>query len=146
MRLLKSYIQKIKKQNPQQLIFRCSMTHLIYSLKKLGMTFKLQKELIITEKNHDEIYANNRRDKRDECLIYVECDVLCTASSYITFSRYSNATEDGTGLGMKDCLSSPGFGWKYFKRLGEGDDEPIYTYNDKYMRSFVRQNINGGNV
>ena len=33
------------------------MTQLNYSLKKLGKTFKFQKEVSKTEKNHDEIYA-----------------------------------------------------------------------------------------
>ena len=32
------------------------MTHLIYSIKKLGKTFKLQKELMKTEMNHDEVF------------------------------------------------------------------------------------------
>ena len=40
------------------------MTHLNYSLKKLGKTFKLQKELLKTEMNHDEIDYNNYKDKR----------------------------------------------------------------------------------
>ena len=35
---------------------------------------------------------------------------------------------------MKDCLSLPGLVWKYFNSLRSQDDEPIYTYNDNYMR------------
>ena len=44
-----------KKHIPQYLHFRCGMTHLNYSLKKLGKTFKLQKELLKTEMDHDEV-------------------------------------------------------------------------------------------
>ena len=51
-----------------------------------------------------------------------------------------------TGLGMTDCLSIPGLGWKYFNSLRTEEDEPIHTYNDKYMRWFVRQSIKGGRV
>ena len=51
-----------------------------------------------------------------------------------------------TGFSMKDCLSLPGLGWKYFNSLRTDEDEPIYTYNDKYMRWFVRQSIKGGRV
>ena len=40
------------------------MTHLNYSLKKLGKTFKLPKELLKTEMNHDGIDENNWRDKK----------------------------------------------------------------------------------
>ena len=35
------------------------MTHLNYSLKKLGRTYKLQKQLLKTDKNHDEKDAKN---------------------------------------------------------------------------------------
>ena len=49
-----------------------------------------------------------------------------------------------TGVSMKDCLSLPGLGWKYFNSLRTEKNEPIYTYNDKYMRWFVRQSIKGG--
>ena len=47
---------------------------------------------------------------------------------------------------MKDCLSGPGLRWKYFNSLRTEEDEPTYTYNDKYMRWFVRQSIKGGRV
>ena len=47
---------------------------------------------------------------------------------------------------MKDCLSLPGLEWKYCNSLRTEQDEPIYTYADKYMRWFVRQNIKGGRV
>ena len=54
--------------------------------------------------------------------------------------------EEITAFSMKDCLSLPGLGWKYFNSLRTEEDEPIYTYNDKYMRWFVRQSIKGGRV
>ena len=57
------------------------MTHLYYSLKKLGKTFEIQKELLKTEMNHDEIYADNWREKKDEWVDYVKKDALCTAFS-----------------------------------------------------------------
>ena len=47
---------------------------------------------------------------------------------------------------MKGCLSLPGLGWKYFNSLRTEEDAPIYTYNDKYMKWFVRQSIKGGKV
>ena len=53
-KIFNGYIEKNKKHIPQYLIFRCGMTHLNYSLKKLGKTFKLPKELLKTEMNHDE--------------------------------------------------------------------------------------------
>ena len=70
--MFNGYIQKGNKQIPQYLHFRCGMTHLNYSLKKLGRTFKLQKELLKTEMNHDEIDYNNYKDKKSEWLDYVK--------------------------------------------------------------------------
>ena len=119
------------------------MTHLNYSLKKLGKTFKLQRELLKTQMNHDEVDVNNCKDKKHEWLDYVKNDVLCTALSY---ARYSKAMEELTRFSMKDCLSLPGLGWKNFNSLRTEEDEPIYTYNDKYMRWFVRESIKGGRV
>ena len=72
-----------------------------------------------------------------------EDDVLCTAYSY---ARYIEAMKEITGFSRKDCLSLPGLGWKYFNSLRTEEDEPIYTYNVKYMRWFVRQSIKGGRV
>ena len=81
--------------------------------------------------------------KKDEWLPYVKNDVLCTAYSY---ARYIKAMEEITGFSMKDCLSLLGLGWKYFKSLRTEEDEPIYNYNDKYMRWFSRQSKKRGRV
>ena len=83
------------------------MTHLNYSLKKLGKTFRLPRELLETEMNHDEIDETNWKDKRDEWLPYVKNVVLCTAHSY---ARYKKCMVEITGFLMKDCLSLPGLG------------------------------------
>ena len=112
-------------------------------VKKLGKTFKLIKELIKKEMNHDEVDGKNYRDKINEWLPYVKNDVLCTAFIY---ARYRKAMEELTGFGMKECLSVLGLGLKYFNSLRTEEDEPIYTYNDNYMRNFVRQAAYGGRV
>ena len=119
------------------------MTHLNYSLKNLGKTFKLPKETLKTEMNHDEIDENNWKDKIGERLPYVKNDVLCPAYSY---ARYIEAMKEITGLSMKDCLSLPGLGWKYFNSLRTEEDEPLYLYDDKHMRWFVRQSKERGRV
>ena len=132
-----------KKTNSSKSSFKCGMTHLNYSLKKLSKTFKLQKELSKTEMNDDEVDGDNYRDKRNEWLPYVKNDVLCTAFSY---ARYIKAMEEITEFSMKDCLSLPGLGLKYFSSLRTEEHEPIYTYNDKYTRWFVRQDAYLGRV
>ena len=110
----------------------------IFIEKKLGKTFQLQKELLKIEMNHDEVYSETWKDKKHEWLEYVKNYVLCTSFSY---ARCSKATEEIAGLSIKDCLSLPNLGWKYFNSLRTEEKEPIYTYNDKYMRWFVRQSI-----
>ena len=52
--------------------------------------------------------------------------------------------EELTGFGMKNSLTLPSLAIKYFNRLRDENNEPIYTYNDEYMRYFVRQSIKGG--
>ena len=93
--------------------------------------------------NHDEVDGKNYEHKLKEWLPYVKNDVLCTAFSY---ARYVKAMQEITGFSMKDCLSLPGLGLNYFNSLRTEQDEPIYTYNDKYMRCFVRQAAYGGRV
>ena len=93
--------------------------------------------------NHDEVDGKNYKDKIDEGLSSVKNDVLCTAFSY---ARYIKAMQEITKFSMKDCLSLPGLGIKFFNSLRREQDEPIYTYNDKYMRHFVRQAAYGGRV
>ena len=136
-------IYKNNKQTPHYLHFRCGMTLLNFSLKKLGKTFNLPEELLKTKMNHDDIDGDNYKNKKDIWLSYVKNDVLCTAYCY---ARYNEAMKEITGFSMKDCLSLPGLGWKYFNWLRTEEDEPIYTYNDKSMRWFVRQSIKGGRV
>ena len=112
-------------------------------VKKIVKTFKLPKEILKTEMNHEEIDESIWRDKKDEWLPYVKNDVLCTAHSY---ARYNKCMEEITGLSMKDCRSAPGLGWKNFNSMRDENDEPIYTYNDKYIKWFVRQSIKGRRV
>ena len=69
-----------------------------------------------------------------------------TSSVLLIVMRDIKKMEEITKFSMKDCLSLPGLGWKYFNSLRTEEDEPIYTYNDKYMRWFVRQSIKGGRV
>ena len=49
-----------------------------------------------------------------------------------------------TGFGIKNGLTLPSLANKYFNSLRDESDEPIYTYNDEFMRHFVRQSIKGG--
>ena len=81
LKVINGYIYKNKEQIPQYLHFTCGMTHLNYSLKKLGKTFKLQKELLKTEIIHNEVYSDTWKDKKSEWLPYVKNDVLCSAFS-----------------------------------------------------------------
>ena len=70
-------------------------------------------------------------------------DVICTAFSY---AWQSKATEEITGFSMKDCLSISKLGSKELNSLSTEKDEPIYTYNDMYMRHLVGDCIRSGRV
>ena len=52
--------------------------------------------------------------------------------------------EELTGFGLKNSLTLPSSANKYFISLRDENDEPIYTYNDEFIRHFVRQSVKGG--
>ena len=68
-------------------------------------------------------------------------DVLSTAFSY---ARHSKSMEELTGFGMTKSSTLTSLAKKYFSSLKNENDETIYTYNDKFMRHFVRQSIKRG--
>ena len=47
-----------------------------------------------------------------------------------------------SGFGIKDCLTEANLGWKCFGTYNK--DREFYTFNDKYVRSFIRKSIKGG--
>ena len=49
-----------------------------------------------------------------------------------------------TGFGIKDCLTEASLGWKCFGKYNK--DREFYTFNDKYVRDFIRKSIKGGRV
>ena len=116
-------IKNGSKGKPQYITFVCSMNHLSSSLRKLGETFGLQKELLKQEMNHTEIYEDTWEDKRDEWLPYLKMDVLSLAFIY---ARYTMNMDSLTEFGMKNCLSLPSLGWKYYNSLREEEDENLY--------------------
>ena len=88
----------------------------------------------------DEIYEDTWKDKESEWLPYLKNDVLTTGFSY---ARYTLGLEELTVFGMKICLNLRSLANKHFKSLDDENDEPICTYNDEFMRHFVRQSIKG---
>ena len=51
-----------------------------------------------------------------------------------------------TGFSMKDSISAPELRWNFFSCLRTEEDETFYTYNNKYMRHFVRHSFKGERV
>ena len=138
-------VKSNSKGKPQYLIFNCSANHMKPSLRILGETYKLQAEVLKQEIDHTEIYEDTWQDQQPIWEPYLRMDILTLA---IIYARYSMNMQSITGFGMKDCLSLPSLGWKYFNSKRDQPDliEPIYTYTDKYIRYFVRQSIKGGKV
>ena len=56
------------------------MTHLEYSLKNLGKTFRLQKEFLKTEMNHNDVDCKKYKDKKNEWLDYVKNCIMYSFS------------------------------------------------------------------
>ena len=47
-----------------------------------------------------------------------------------------------SGFGIKDCLTEASLGWKCFGKYNKNKE--FYTFNDKYVRDFIRKSIRGG--
>ena len=140
LKIFNGYVDPVKKI-PQYVHFRCGLLHIEDSLKNIERSYKLQENLHKKELEHDEIFEDNWEEKENEWLPYLKNDMLSTAFSC---ARYSKGMEELTGFGMKHCLTLPSLAIKYFNNLRDESDEPIYIYNDEYMRLFVRQSIKGG--
>ena len=123
-----------KKKIPQYVHFRCGRVHINSSLKKIGISYKLQPSLIKQEMEHDENYEDPSGARENEWLPYVKSDVLSTASCY---ARCTMAIEELTDFGMKNSVTLPSLAKTFFNSLRDENDKPIYTYTDRFMRNFV---------
>ena len=80
-------------------------------------------------------------EKENEWLPYLKSDVLSVAFSY---ARYAKGKEELTGFGMRNSLTLPSLANKYFNSMRDENHEVICTYNDEFIRHFVRQSIRRG--
>ena len=133
LQIFNGYVDPVKKI-PQYVHLRCGLLHIKDSLKNIGRSYKLQPCVLKQELEHDEIFEDNWEEKENEWLPYLKNDVLSKAFSY---DRFSKGMEKLTGFGMKNSLTLPSLANKYFNSLRDESDEPIYTYNNEFMRHFV---------
>ena len=124
---------------PQYVKFTCSKSHIKGSLEKIGKEYGLQPELLKGEIEHSIINKNNFVELRHIWEPYLISDVLCLAFIY---ARHSMEMQKMSGFGIKDCLTEASLGWKCFGRYNK--DREFYTFNDKYVRNFIRKSIKGG--
>ena len=59
------------------------------------------------------------------------------------YARYRKGMEDLTKFGTKKLITLPSLANKCFNSLGDEKNEPIYTYNDEFMRHSERQSVTG---
>ena len=126
---------------PQYVKFTCTKSHIKGSLEKIGREYNLQSELLKGEIKHSIINKNNFTKLRHIWEPYLISDVLCLAFIY---ARHSMEMQKISGFGIKDCLREASLGWKCFGTYNK--DREFYTFNDKYVRDFIRKSIKGGRV
>ena len=126
---------------PQYVKFTCSKSHIKGSLEKIGKEYGLQPELLKGEMDHSLINKNNFAELRHIWEPYLISDVLCLAFIY---ARHSMEMQKMTGFGIKDCLTEASLGWKCFGTYNKNRE--FYTFNNKYVRDFIRKSIKGGRV
>ena len=125
----------------QYVKFTCSKSHIKGSLEKIGREYNLQPELLKGEIDHSVINKNNFVKLRHIWEPYLISDVLFLAFIY---ARHSMEMQKMSGFGIKDCLTEASLGWKCFGTYNK--DREFYTFNDKYVRDFIRKSIKGGRV
>ena len=54
------------------------------------------------------------------------------------------AMQNMSGFGIKDRLTEASLGWNCFGTYRK--DREFYTFNDQYVRDFIRKSIKGGRV
>ena len=124
---------------PQNVKFTCSKSHIKGSLNKIGKEYELQAELPKGEIEHSIINKKNFVELRHIWEPYLISDVLCLPFIY---ARHSNEMQKMSGFGIKDCLTEASLGWKCIGKYNKNKE--FYTFNDKYVRSFIRKSIKGG--
>ena len=103
LKIFNGYVDE-KKKIPQNDHFRCGRVHIKKSFKKIGESYKLQKNLLKKELEHDEIYEDTLEARKNEWLPYVKNDVL---SAPFCYARYTIEIEELTGFGMNNSLAFP---------------------------------------
>ena len=98
--MFNGYIDQNKKIL-QYVHFRCGRVHFNNSLRKIGISFNLEKSLRKQEMDHDETYEDTWEDTENEWLPHLKNDVLSTA---FTYTGYAEGMEELTGFGMKKSL------------------------------------------
>ena len=114
--------------------FRCATVHIKSSLRKFGVSYKIQLSLLKQELENDENYEHNWEKKENEWLLYLINDVLSTVFSY---ARYTMGMEEIIEFGVKNSVKLPSLAIGYFSSLKDENDEPINTYTDPFIRNFV---------
>ena len=126
---------------PQYVKFTCTKSHIKGSLNKIGKEYNLQPELLKGEIDHSIINKNIFVELRHIWEPYLISDVLCLAFIY---ARRSMEMQKLSRFGIKDCLTEASLGWKFFGTYNK--DRGFYTFNDKFVRNFIRKSIKGGRV
>ena len=124
---------------PQYVKFTCTKSHIKGSLNKIGKEYGLQPELLKGEIEHSVINKNNFAGLGHIWEPYLISDVLCLAFIY---ARHSMEMQKMSDFGIKDCLTEASLGWKCFGTYNK--DRGFYTFNNKYVRDFIRRSIKGG--
>ena len=109
----------------QYVHFRCGRVHTNSSLKKIGISYKLQLFLLKQEIEHNGIFEDTWETRENEWLPYVKNDVLSTAFGY---ARYTMGVEELRNFGMKNSSTLPSLAKKHFNSLRDNNDIYIKNY------------------
>ena len=117
----------------------CTKCHIEGSLEKINREYGLQHEILKGEIEQTDINKSNFADLRHIWEPCLRLDVL-----YLAFinARHSMEMQKMSGFGIRDCLTEASLGWICFETSNR--DREFHTFNDKYVRDFIRRSIKSG--
>ena len=126
---------------PQYVIFKCTESHINCSLEKIAEEYSLQTELPKGKCEHSVDDRINCVSLKHTSEPYLKLNLLCLAFIHVRFSMEKKAM---SGFGIKNFFIQSSQGRKCFGTYIRGRE--FYTFNNKYVRVFIRKSNNGGRV
>ena len=127
----------------QKIAFRDSYCHIKASLERIGLDYKLPRNIRKLSLDHENMTKDNYREKQHEWEPYLKNDVGSLAAIVWLYSK--NMVEL-VGQHMSNNISVAGLAYKGWLNYTRQNNIMIFSHTNKFVRWFIRNSIYGGRV